>query len=1138
MDSSPFRAIPQDKWLVENRSGFAIFDAYPVSEGHALVIPFRNIATLWEAETSEQSDLLALVTELKHVLDSRFHPDGYNIGFNAGAAAGQTLDHLHIHVIPRYQGDVPDPRGGIREVISSASNYLTDRPSQAPARTPAQLYDASQASGMLRLELVRALGSQHLDRIDLVVSFIMRSGLELILPRLSDAVARGATVRVLTTDYMDVTDPDALAELLDLLESATADRGSLAAKVWQDPRLSFHPKAYLFSSSTGPEGIGFVGSSNLSKSGIDGGVEWNLGVREVGDVGELIAAFDRLWHDQRAVDLTHDLLRNYRAQRKTPDRTMEPDLVGVEIDPPRQPVAPTPIQVEAINALETTRAAAFRAGLVVMATGLGKTWLAAFDSSRPAVRRTLFVAHREEILTQSRDVFRQVRPDAELGLFYGKERQPDADVVFASVQTLSRRLAEFSPDAFDYVVIDEFHHAAAGTYRRVIDYFDPAFLLGLTATPERMDGADLLALCGDNLVYECDLVQGIERAELVPFSYWGLKDVADFEPIPWRNGRFDPDALAQAVETQARADQALESWRDKGGGPTLAFCCSVTHADFMAKHFTAAGVRAVAVHSGSTSAPRQGSVQQLRDQDVEVIFTVDVFNEGLDVPEIETVLMLRPTESPVIFLQQLGRGLCKSPGKERLRVIDFIGNHHSFLNKPRTLLSLGGRAAPTPSQVVDVARRGDFNLPEGCSVVYEVEAIDLLASMTRRSTREALADFCLEYTEANGYRPSAVQAFRSGFNLRSARPAHGHWFGLLRDLELLTNGAAAVVERHGDVLTALEKEHVTKSYKLVALRAMLHDGTLRTGADVQQLAATSHGIVASDPRLTLDATNDELPDPVAADGETWSRFWLKWPIEHLANDSSRSLFQLRENRLIPTFAIAEDIGEAFDAMAAELIEWRLAEYLLRNRLNTASTIRCRVSHAEGRPIIWLDRSRYPQLPEGWTRHSEPTENRSTLTSSRSRSTSPRGLANRATRFTISCEAGSAHPRDCRARTMPCYSDKRARNGKCSPKGSKTTALAKSFRCSRLTKWRAGHSLRRNRLPMQPWCGCNRPPISSSIRPTTSSHLPRVTQWQAAEIPSNKVTRSSSNGRATPDLLTSMATACSSSRRRQMAAARY
>lgn len=405
-----------------------------------------------------------------------------------------------------------------------------------------------------------------------------------------------------------------------------------------------------------------------------------------------MAGFDRLWHDVRSHSLTHGLLREYRS-RWRPERPAQPE---VEPEPAARPPAPRSVQREALDALEQTRFAGHDSGLVVMATGLGKTWLAAFDTARRKFRRILFVAHRDEILRQSRDVFRAVQPDADLGLFSGGKKNPGPRILFASVQTLARRLDAFDPEEFDYVVVDEFHHASARTYRRLIDHFRPEFLLGLTATPERLDGADLLALCGDNLVFESNLVEGIERGDLAPFTNFGITDVVDYTPIPWRNGRFDPEVLTDAVATRARAQQALDEWRARGAGPTLGFCVTVRHADFMAEFFRQAGVSAAAVHTGPTSAPRRRAVDDLRDGHLEVLFSVDVFNEGLDVPEIATVLMLRPTESPVVFLQQLGRGLRCTPEKEALVVVDLIGNHRSFLLKPRTLLGAATGARPSP----------------------------------------------------------------------------------------------------------------------------------------------------------------------------------------------------------------------------------------------------------------------------------------------------------------------------------------------------------------------------------------------------------------------------------------------------------
>jgi superfamily II DNA or RNA helicase/diadenosine tetraphosphate (Ap4A) HIT family hydrolase/HKD family nuclease len=948
--SSAFLAIPASEWLLANNSAFVIADRFPVSPGHALVVPRRLIGNWWEATDQERAEMLALVDEVKRRLDAELKPDGYNVGFNDGAAAGQTVGHLHIHVIPRYHGDVPDPRGGVRLVIPGKGNYLQ------PPTEPFALVDGQER--LLQDDLLRCLRDSRFDRVDLLVSFVMKSGLEQVYGGLLDALDRDAKVRVLTTDYLTVTDADALARLLDLAELRPE---AIATRVFHDPATSFHPKAYLFSSADGAVAATFVGSNNLSASGIGGGIEWAIGADQA---APLIAAFERLWSDPRSQPLTHELLADYRQRWQPAAHT-----AGVVPEPPARPPAPRVVQREALDALEQTRLEGFRRGLVVMATGLGKTWLAAFDTARPQFRRVLFVAHRKEILRQSLEVFRRVQPDADLGLYHGGAKQPDARILFAGVQTLAANLARFEPDRFDYVVIDEFHHAAARSYRRVIEHFQPGFMLGLTATPNRMDSADLLALCSDNLVYECPLTQGIECGDLSPFRYFGIADDVDYAPIPWRGGRFDPAVLTQAVETRERAQYALDVWRDKGGGRTLAFCVTVSHADFMAEFLRGNGVAAAAVHSGPTSAPRAGSVEQLRAGELQVICTVDMFNEGLDVPEIDTVLMLRPTESPVVFLQQLGRGLRRNDGKDALTAIDFIGNHRSFLVKPRTLLALGtGRQVGT-DKVLRAMRTGDFGLPPGCSATYDVELVDILRAVTRVGARSALEDYCWSYADEHGYRPSAVQAYEAGYNPSSARARYGHWFAFLDDLELLAEDEREVARRHGDVLAGIEKEAITKSYKLVTLQALLRLGALRTGADVAEIAWTAHQIVTGDPRLVADTRSAEMPDPSSIDAETWREYWLNWPLAAWAGRlraSSNGWFRIDGCRFAPAFQVPADVGDTFDAMVEELVDYRLARYLFTKTSPLEEAFRLKVIQAHGRPILMLNRDHNRELPEGET----------------------------------------------------------------------------------------------------------------------------------------------------------------------------
>ena len=959
-DTSPFLEVPSSQWLTSNRSAFAIADRFPISPGHSLVIPRRLIATWWEASHDERHDLWDLVDEVKAILDARHAPDAYNVGFNAGHAAGQTVDHLHVHVIPRYHGDSDDPTGGVRNVFPDRANYLSPR---APALPDSFTLLDGLGDRHLQLELLRCLINPEVDRIDMVVSFVMRSGVELIYGHLADALGRGAIVRLLTTDYLNITDHLALARLADL---AADHPQSLEIRIFRDPSTSFHPKAYIFRASAGTFAAGFVGSSNLSASGLSGGVEWNLGVRQV---QPLVQRFETLWNDPRAQQADRAFLKRYKAIKRPPV-VHEPPEVGEE--PQLEPVAPRHIQREALDALEATRAAGHKAGLVILATGLGKTWLAAFDSARPAYRRVLFVAHREEILRQSRDVFRHVHPDADLGLFMGPERDHDSAVLFASIQTIGRHLHRFPADAFDYVVVDEFHHASAPSYRRLIDHFRPKFLLGLTATPQRMDGADLLALCSDNLVFECSLVEGIRRHELVPFRYWGIRDIVDFEPIPWRNGRFDPAVLTAAVETLERADQAFREWERRRGSRTLAFCCSVTHADFMAQHFAHRGVKAVAVHSGPSSAPRQQSIEQLRAGELEVVFSVDVFNEGVDVPEVDTVLMLRPTDSPIVFLQQLGRGLRVTQGKEQLDVIDLIGNHRSFLARPRTLLSLVSPALSSNAKVLEAVETGEFGLPEGCSVDFELSLLDMFKQLARATGMSALEEYCRHYVEAELVRPTAAQAMQAGFNPASVRQRYGTWFGFLDSLGLLSDAEQSILRDLGAELLVFETEPINRSYKLVALRALLREGLLCVGGTVSQIATASLELVLDDPRLAADVDSEELGELSTATPDTWRAFWLRWPLTHLAQapDTPGKLFRLEQRPddlwFVPRFEVSAQHRAVFEDLVAELVDWRLQRYLLNKETGDGGAPILRVTHSGGSPILMLDRKRFPQLPQGET----------------------------------------------------------------------------------------------------------------------------------------------------------------------------
>lgn len=938
---SEFGEVDEAAWIASNDLAFAVRDAHPVTPGHVLVVLRRPVAKWWDATAREQRALFDLVEIVKRRLDAEFSPDGYNIGFNSGAAAGQTIDQLHIHVIPRREGDVDDPRGGIRHVIPGKGNYLVPGP-VAPTALPRLV---TPAGAEFKLELLRALINPVFDRIDLLVAFVMRSGIDLIARHVDDALDRGAKIRLLTTDYLSITDTTALGYFLD---RASDDGTALEARVFHDPATSFHPKAYLFSSSTTPDGVAFVGSSNLSRSALERGVEWNIRTRHVGDLTDQFVA---LWNDERVVPLTNEWLHEYertrreRLEARSPgadEEVADDDLVAEAVDEEADAPQPWSVQREALAALESTRHEGHDAGLVVMATGLGKTWLAAFDSTRPEWGRVLFVAHREEILRQTRDVYRRIRPDGEFGWFGGGRLETEGDVVFASVQSLHRHLGEFTPEAFDYIVVDEFHHAAADGYRRLLAHFRPRFLLGLTATPDRTDAADLLALCGDNLVYDCGLVEGVTRGLLSPFTYRAIPDVADYEHIPWQSGRFDADELTTALSTQARADQVLEQWRERGGPErrTLAFCSTITHAEFMAERFRDAGVAAVALHSGPHSADRVTAVERLTAGDLQVIVTVDLFNEGVDIPDVDLVMLLRPTESPVVFFQQLGRGLRRAEGKERLDVVDLVGNHKSFLLKARLLAELTGRKHLMNREAVefltdnaDDLAGGSADLPPGCSIIIEPVVIDLLRDLAgTKGNVDRLVELIREWVDAHdGQRPTALAmaiATGTGFALK----AKGGWFGLLADAGLLSGEEGRALAATGEFLRWIEYGAFERSHALVTLRVLATTGNLHSGMLLDDVALACRWEVLGDPNLAADLGEmpEQFTDLANPTNAEWREYW-RGPITALTA-AARGLtprFEVVDGRLRLAFETPPDSRAAFTDMVIELVDYRLHRHQLQ-----------------------------------------------------------------------------------------------------------------------------------------------------------------------------------------------------------------
>lgn len=992
----PFCHPAHSSVVFSNSVIVALWDGFPVSEGHLLVVPRRHVATWFEASEEEQREIWQAIEKGKEAICQIYQPDGFNIGINIGEAAGQTVPHLHLHIIPRYHGDVPDPRGGVRYVIPHKANYLqslkaTVNPLESPQpsaevepiakpivvqhqhandlgkitkvipRSPVPRLPNIGDSALVRGDRDPLLPHiqyelEHAQTADLSVAFIQRSGIELLRPYLIDMLQRQGTLRILTGDYLNVTDPDALAELLDL-------DGPLQLRVFQAKTTSFHPKAYLFQQDA-ENGTAFVGSSNLSHSALRSGIEWNYRVYKSSDhdgYADVKAAFEELWQHPKTCVVTPEWIAAYRTRRAAANTITVSQLA--DIDLANTPPQPNAIQIEALAALEECRRSGQQAGLVVLATGLGKTWLSAFDSQRPEFQRILFVAHRDEILQQALHTFRTIRPAARLGKYTGTEKVPEADILFASIQTLGKtqHLKQFTPDAFDYIIVDEFHHASANTYRRLIDYFTPKFMLGLTATPERTDGGDLLSLCGGNLVFRCDLVRGIREDLLATFRYYGVPDQVDYANIPWRSNRFDEASLTSAVATQERARNALELYRQHGATRAIGFCCSMKHADFMAAFFQANGVRAVAVHSGAMSAPRAQSLERLASGALDILFAVDVFNEGLDLPSIDTILMLRPTESAILWLQQFGRGLRKSPHKDHVRVIDYIGNHKTFLIKVKSLLQPICGQLPTDASVRKALQQvaaGELDLPAGCEITYDLEAIDILSRLLKRDGQDAIDLWVSDYVEQHGRRPQASEVLNAGLNPRALLAKYGSWFGYLEYRQAqqsvyLSGQDVRLIERYRAWWREICVTQMTKSFKMLVLLGIQHLDAWNRLVTWEELAIEFQRLVGRWKGVREDFAVDihDLKKLARLVRDHPGKAW-----------GGGAFFESDSSGLRLKLDVADEDRETFGEMVRELAEWRLLEYL--SRAGAGAEIRLKLIQASGRVILKLPVKMRERLPQG------------------------------------------------------------------------------------------------------------------------------------------------------------------------------
>ena len=793
----------------------------------------------------------------------------------------------------------------------------------------------------LYYQLIQSL--KKADSVDIIVSFLMESGVKMLLEELDNALKRGAKIRILTGNYLGITQPSALY----LLKKKLGSRVDM--RFYNEKDRSFHPKSYIFH-YRGYNDI-YIGSSNISRSALTSGIEWNYRFSSVSDpknYEKFYHAFEDLF-EHHSIIIDNEELKRYSQNWHRPavardleryDYSHQNEENESEDTKVRLLYEPRGAQIEALCALEDTRAEGAKRALVQAATGVGKTYLAAFDSK--SYERVLFVAHREEILKQAAASFRNVRNSEDYGFFTGEEKSTDKSVIFASVATLGRSeyLSEkyFAPDYFQYLVIDEFHHAVNEQYQRIVKYFKPQFLLGLTATPERMDGRNIYELCDYNVPYEISLKDAINKGMLVPFHYYGIYDDTDYSGLHLIRGRYDEKELNETyIGNVHRHDLIYKYYCKYGSKKALGFCCSRAHAEEMAKEFCERGIPSVAVYSnanGTYSEERGKAIKKLKSGEIRVIFSVDMFNEGVDITSVDMVMFLRPTESPIVFLQQLGRGLRRSKGKEYLNVLDFIGNYEKA-GRVRFLLT--GRTLGK-NEYYNPADRSAF--PDDCLIDFDMKLIDLFSEMDKKhlKVRDQIRNEYYRVKEFLGRIPSRMDLFtymdddiyRVAITHSKDNPFK-RYLDFRKELGDLLEEENVLYSGIGrEFINLIENTNMSKVYKMPVLMAFYNHGNIRSQVSEEELLDSwkeffSTGTNWKD--LDRGITYEKYCS--ISDKEHIKKI-LQMPV-HFLQESGKGFFVKKEGTAL---ALKEDLTDvilqpAFGEQMKDVIEYRAMDYYRR-----------------------------------------------------------------------------------------------------------------------------------------------------------------------------------------------------------------
>lgn len=570
---------------------------------------------------------------------------------------------------------------------------------------------------------------------DISVAFITTSGVACIIEHLKNLEEKGVRGRILTSTYLNFTQPEALRRLLQFK--------NLELKI--ETNKAFHSKGYLFSLDNDTYDL-VLGSSNLTQSALTTNIELNVRLQSLVSTDELIINYKSDFEDQweNAKEVNDVFIEEYEKAYQSNKQA----LGGFQVEEgtpaygisPTKTFQPNSMQIDALRALSQLREQGEEKGLVVSATGTGKTFLSAFDVERVNPKRLLFIVHRRTIAQKSLESYRAIMPDKTMALYSGSGREDSAEYLFATIQSVSNDLEKFDRNAFDYIVIDETHRAEALTYQKVMNYFKPYFLLGMTATPERTDGVHVFSLFDHNIAYEIRLHQALKEEMLVPFHYYGVSDLTiDGEQI-------DDNTEFNKLCSPERIKHILHFANFYGACDKfirgLVFVSSVSEALEMARQFNKASIASIALTGKDDHEKRQAAISQLERGKIRYIISVDIFNEGVDIPSVNQVLMIRPTQSAIIFVQQLGRGLRKAENKQYLTVVDFIANYKNSFLVP---IALYGDTSFNKDNIRKLLVGESQGLPGACTIDFDRIAQQQIFDSINQSNLRKFSDLKLEY---------------------------------------------------------------------------------------------------------------------------------------------------------------------------------------------------------------------------------------------------------------------------------------------------------------------------------------------------------------------------------------------------------